>query len=113
MFQEYEPKQQSSNKKEVKNAFITASVHRTHPVILLHLRPASLTIKNLQRRKIIHGMRPVGRKNRSIGTCVFVERSYSSNFCGSNYGCCLTMHISFSLCCALKIEGLYLNFRIL
>ena len=41
MFQEYEPKQQSSNKKEVKNAFIMASVHRAHPVILLHLRPTS------------------------------------------------------------------------
>lgn len=31
MFQEYEPKQQSSNNKEVKNAFIMASVHRAHP----------------------------------------------------------------------------------
>lgn len=41
MFQEYEPEQQSSNKKEVKNAFIMASVHRAHPVILLHLRPTS------------------------------------------------------------------------
>ena len=35
-------------------------------VILLPLRPASLTHKNPQRRKIIHGTRPVGRKDRSI-----------------------------------------------
>jgi len=31
-------------------------------VILLPLRPASPTLKNLQRRKIIHGIRPVGSK---------------------------------------------------
>ena len=36
----------------------------TNAVILLPLRPASLTHKNLQRRKIIHGMRPIGRKER-------------------------------------------------
>ena len=30
----------------------------------------------------------------------YPARSY--NFCGSYYGCCLTMDISFSLCCALK-----------
>ena len=37
-------------------------------VILLPLRPASLTHKNPQRRKIIHrmGMRPAGRKDRLI-----------------------------------------------
>ena len=35
-------------------------------MILLPLRPASLTHKNPQIRKIIHGMRPVGRKDRSI-----------------------------------------------
>ena len=35
-------------------------------VILLPLRPVSLTHKNPQRRKIIHGTRPVGRKDRSI-----------------------------------------------
>ena len=35
-------------------------------VILLPLHPASLTHKNPQRRKIIHGTRPVGRKDRSI-----------------------------------------------
>ena len=35
-------------------------------VILLPLRPASLTHKNPQRCKIIHGMHPVGCKDRSI-----------------------------------------------
>ena len=34
--------------------------------MLLPLHPASLMHKNPQRRKVIHGMRPVGRKNRSI-----------------------------------------------
>ena len=37
-----------------------------NPVILVALRPASLTHKNPQRHKIIHGMRPAGRKDRSI-----------------------------------------------
>ena len=35
---------------------------RTKSVILLPLRPASLTRKNPQGRKRIHGKRPVGRK---------------------------------------------------
>ena len=35
-------------------------------LILLPLCPASLTHENPQRRKIIHGMRPVGRKERSM-----------------------------------------------
>ena len=35
-------------------------------VILLPLRPASPMHKNPQRHKMIHGMRPVGRKERSI-----------------------------------------------
>ena len=34
----------------------------TMPVILLPLRPASLTHKNPQGRKIVHGTRPVGCK---------------------------------------------------
>ena len=38
----------------------------TKAVILLPLRPASLTYKNPQRRKIVHGMRPVGHKEQSI-----------------------------------------------
>ena len=36
------------------------------PVILLPQRPASLTHKNPQRCKIIHGMRPIGYKDQSI-----------------------------------------------
>ena len=64
-------------------------------VILLPLCPTSLTHRNPQRRKTIQ------RFNDRI-TCVFVEISHSCNFCGSYYGSCLTMHISFSLCCAFK-----------
>ena len=41
-------------------------------VILLPLRPASLTHKSPQRRKIIHCMRPVGRKDRSIDLKMFL-----------------------------------------
>ena len=79
-------------------------------VILLPLRPASLAHKNLQRRKIIHGMCPVGRRDRSsISTCVFVEISGCSRiFCGSYYDCCLKMHISFRLCCALNRRTIFL-----
>ena len=40
-------------------------------VILLPLRPASMTHKNPQRRKIIHGLRPVGRKVRCIDLNTF------------------------------------------
>ena len=45
--------------------------HSAAPVILLPLRPASLTDKNPQRRKIIHGMRSIGRKERSINLTFF------------------------------------------
>ena len=41
-------------------------------VILLPLRPASLTHENTQRRKIIHDMRPVGRKERSMNLKIFL-----------------------------------------
>ena len=82
-----------------------ASIKQTHfpLVILLPLRPASPAHKNPQRRKIIHGMRPVGGKDRSIdqNNC-FVEIICSCNYCGSYYGCCLTMHISLSIFYALK-----------
>ena len=44
---------------------------------------ASLTHKNPQRRKKIHSMRSVGRKDRSIWTCVFVEIPRSWNIRGS------------------------------
>ena len=30
------------------------------------------------------------------------------NYCGSYYGCCLTMHISFTLCCALKYDYIFI-----
>ena len=72
-------------------------------VILLPLRPASLMHKNPQRCKIIHRMRPIGRKHRLIDLNMFlVEISCLLNFCGSYYGCCLMMHISSRLCYALK-----------
>ena len=47
---------------------IIVTVNRCNrpPVILVSLRPASLTHKNPQRRKIFHGTRPAGRKDRSI-----------------------------------------------
>ena len=41
-------------------------------VIFLPLPPASLTHRNPQRRKIIYGMRPVGRKNRLIDLKMFL-----------------------------------------
>ena len=41
-------------------------------MFLLPLRPASRTHKNPQGRKIIHGTRPVGRKERSIGRSIYV-----------------------------------------
>ena len=40
-------------------------------MILLPLRPASLTHKNPKRRKIICGMGPVGRKDRLINLKMF------------------------------------------
>ena len=50
-----------------KENLIIVTVNRCNrpPVILVALRPASLTHKNPQRRKIFHGMRPVGQKDRS------------------------------------------------
>ena len=51
-------------------------------VILLPLCPASLTHENPQGRKIIHGMRPVGRKQRSTNLKIF---------CGIS---CFKMHIT-------------------
>ena len=41
-------------------------------VILLPLGPASLMHKNPQRRKIIHGIRPSGGKERSIDLMIFL-----------------------------------------
>ena len=64
---------------------------KTLAVILLPLHVASLTHQNPQRCKIIHGMRPIGRKE-------FGRISCSCEF----YGCCLKMHIYFSLFRALN-----------
>ena len=64
---------------------------KTLAVILLPLHVASLKHQNPQRRKIIHGMRPIGRKE-------FGRVSCSCDFCG----CCLKMHIYYSLLCALN-----------
>ena len=41
-------------------------------VILLPLRPASLMHKNPQGHKLIHGMHPVGCKERSINLKIFL-----------------------------------------
>ena len=38
--------------------------------MLLPLRPVSLTHKNPQRRKIIHGIHPVGHKDQSINRSI-------------------------------------------
>ena len=56
-----------------KNYGVVASVLTRVPftVILLPLCPAYLMHKNPQRRKTIHGMRPVGRKERLIDLKIF------------------------------------------
>ena len=77
-------------------------LHIQRAVILLPLCPASLVKRKLQRRRIIHGMCPVGRKDQSVDLNIFVEISHLCNLFGSYYGCCLTIHISFSICCAIK-----------
>ena len=45
---------------------------KIYTVILLPLGPASLMHKNPQRRKIIHGIRPSGGKERSIDLMIFL-----------------------------------------
>ena len=39
-----------------------SGIYKGTAVNLFPLHPASLTHKNLQRHKVIHGMRPIGRK---------------------------------------------------
>ena len=74
----------------------------------LFLPPASLAHKNPQRSKIIHGMRPVGCKDRYIDLNMCICRiSHSCDFCGCYYGCRLTTHISFSLCCTLNTRTVF------
>ena len=51
----------------------------------------------------MHVGRPVGRKDRLIDHKIklcFCRTSCLYDFCGGSCGCCLTVHISFSLCCA-------------
>ena len=50
------------NQRSLNNVSVIPRLVKDSSVILLPLRPASLTHKNPQRRKIIRGMRPVGRK---------------------------------------------------
>ena len=78
-------------------------------VILLPLRSISKNPNNSR-----HASRGMQRLiNRSEH--VHLQKSpVPYNFCGSYYGCCLTMHISFSLCCTLKqkdyiLISVYLN----
>ena len=68
------------------------------------LRPASCILmhKNPQSHKIIYGMCPLGRKDRSISEDVFVENPVWCDFCGCSCGCCLSTHISLTLCFALQ-----------
>ena len=51
---------------------MSSDIAQRPPVILLPLHPASLTHKNSQRRKIIHGMRPIGYKDQSIDQSINV-----------------------------------------
>ena len=50
-------------------------------VILLPLRLASLMYKNPQRHKVIHGMHPVGCKDRSIDLNICICRLRYSAVC--------------------------------
>ena len=52
----------TSPKKSLKSCLFIPPI----PVILLPLRPASLTHRNPKRRKIIYGMRPSGRTNANV-----------------------------------------------
>ena len=51
------------------------TIHNQWFCYICVLRPASLTFKKLQRRKIIHSMRSVGRKDRSIDLNMCVCRN--------------------------------------
>ena len=68
-------------------------------MILLALRPASLTHKNPKRRKIICGMGPVGRKDRLINLKMFFVEY---RVCVLTVAVVKNTLISFSLCCALQ-----------
>ena len=51
---------------------MSSDIAQRPPVILLPLRPASLTHKNPQRCKKIHGMHPIAYKDQSIN--VFLQK---------------------------------------
>ena len=73
-------------------------------VILLPLLPASLRHENPPKRKTYMAWVPLGGKDRSIRTCVFVEIFCSCNYCDSYYACLLfdDAHFLPCICCALK-----------
>ena len=58
--------QKEHQDKKSKSNLMSSDFAQRPQVILLPLRPASLTHKNPQRSKIIHGMRPIGYKDQSI-----------------------------------------------
>ena len=65
---------------------INTQVDAQHSVILLPLHPASLTHRNPQRPKIIHGMLPVGHKHRLIDFNMCISRNIPFiDFFGSYY----------------------------
>ena len=72
-----------------------------HPsVILLPPCPASPTYKNSQRHKIICGMHPIGRRERSIDQSKDVFLVCLCDFCAcAVLVAVVTRLISFSLCC--------------
>ena len=75
-----------------------------HPsVILLPPCPASLTHKNPQRHKIICGIHPIGRRERSIDQSKDVFLVCLCDFCACAVLVAVVKRlISFSLCCALQ-----------
>ena len=59
------------NQRSLNNVSVIPRLVNDSSVILLPLRPTSLTPRNPQRRKIIHGMRSAGRKEPSIDLKIF------------------------------------------
>ena len=70
---------------------------------------ASLMHNNPQRCTKVYGMCPIGHKDWLMLWRCFCRISYSCDFCGCSCGYCLTMHISFSLRCALQKNIFYLS----
>ena len=77
-------------------------------MILRPLNPASLTHKNPQRHKIIHYWHASRRTKRTIDWFEdFLVEYPVCVICG----CCLKMHIYFSLFCALNVQNDYIIFN--